>query len=84
MQYVQVSENDRTKLILEFCDTVLRDNASRAIVRDPPLSYREAKERWTDIGERYPAHSAVDSAASATTARSAKPAADGKKPNKVK
>jgi hypothetical protein len=47
------SEVERCRIIAEFCDTVLRDNASRAVGRDPPLSFRQAKERWLDVAERY-------------------------------
>jgi hypothetical protein len=32
---------------------VLRENASRAISKDPPLSFRQAKERWGDVAEKY-------------------------------
>jgi len=46
------SEQERTKLMVEFCDGVLRENACRAVEREPPLSFREAKERWADIAER--------------------------------
>jgi len=51
----------KCRLILDFCDTVLRENASRAIALEPPLSYREAKERWADITERLPAPSSSNS-----------------------
>jgi hypothetical protein len=54
------SEPDRCKIIAEFCDGVLRENASRAVGRLPPLSFRQAKERWTDAVERFvPAGRAV-------------------------
>jgi len=33
-------------------DKVLRENASRASAKEPPLTYREAKERWTDTLEK--------------------------------
>jgi uncharacterized membrane protein YgcG len=50
---VRDSEAERCKIITEFCDTVLRENASRAVGREPPLSFRQAKERWGDVTERY-------------------------------
>ena len=33
-------------------DKVLRENASRASAKDPPLTYREAKERWNEVLEK--------------------------------
>jgi hypothetical protein len=50
---VRDSEAERCRIMVEFCDAVLRDNASRAISRDPPLSFRQAKEQWGDVAERY-------------------------------
>jgi hypothetical protein len=50
---IRSGEADRAKIAVEFCDTVLRDNASRALVQDTPLSFRQAKERWMDVTERY-------------------------------
>jgi hypothetical protein len=47
------SEAERCKIMAEVCDAVLRENASRAVSRDPPLSFRQAKERWVDVAERY-------------------------------
>jgi len=46
------SEADRCRFIMDFCDSLLRDNACRALVMDPPLSFRRAKERWSDMAER--------------------------------
>jgi len=46
------SEQEKVKLIVEFCDGVLRENACRAVEKEPPLSFREVKERWMDISER--------------------------------
>ncbi len=40
------------RLVADFVDKVLRENASRASAREPPLSYREAKERWNDVLEK--------------------------------
>jgi hypothetical protein len=50
---VRDNEAEKCKIIAEFCDAVLRENASRAVGRDPPLSFRQAKERWSDVAERY-------------------------------
>ena len=33
-------------------DKALRENASRASAKEPPLTYREAKERWSDTLEK--------------------------------
>jgi len=49
------NEADKVKMLVEFCDTVLRENACRAVEQETPLSYREAKERWSDISERLAA-----------------------------
>jgi hypothetical protein len=38
-------------LLEDFCDTVLRENARKAILQDLPLSYQQAKERWRDLTE---------------------------------
>jgi len=51
------TEQEKTKLLVEFCDGVLRENACRAVEKEPPLSFREAKERWADIAERVGASS---------------------------
>jgi hypothetical protein len=40
------------RLVADFIDKVLRENASRASAKEPPLSYREAKERWADTLEK--------------------------------
>jgi len=48
----RTAEPDRMKLVLDFCDSVLRENASRAVELDPPLTFREAKERWAELAER--------------------------------
>ena len=45
-------EGERCRFIMEFCDALLRDNACRALVMDPPLSFRRAKEKWADMAER--------------------------------
>ena len=50
---VKGSEAERCRLILQFCDSLLRDNACRAVVREPGLSFRRAKEKWSDLVERF-------------------------------
>jgi hypothetical protein len=30
-------------------DNILRETASRAVARETPLSYREMRDRWTDM-----------------------------------
>jgi hypothetical protein len=44
------------RLLTEFIDTFFRENARRALARDPPLTVREAKERWTDMLEKRNAY----------------------------
>jgi len=51
--YGDRSEKERARLIVEVIDAILRENSSRAIARDPPLSFRQCKERWKDIAERW-------------------------------
>jgi len=48
------SEKDQCALITEVIDDILRTNASRAIGREPPLSFRECRERWKDAAEKRP------------------------------
>jgi hypothetical protein len=45
------SERERCRLIEEFCDAVMRENARRAVTSLPPLSAQQAKERWRDLVE---------------------------------
>jgi len=40
------------RLVTDFIDGAFRENARRALARDPPLSAREAKERWTEALEK--------------------------------
>ena len=40
------------RLVTDFVDKVLRENASRASAKEPPLTYREARERWADTLEK--------------------------------
>jgi hypothetical protein len=49
----KASDSEKVKMVMEFCDSVMRENASRAVVKDPPLSARDVKERWADMVERY-------------------------------
>lgn len=46
-------EKNRCKLIEQFCDLVLSENARRAVREDPPLSWEKAKDRWRDCAERW-------------------------------
>ena len=36
------------RLVVDFIDSMLRESASRAVAKEPPLSFREGKERWTE------------------------------------
>jgi hypothetical protein len=45
------NEKDRCKLLEDFCDIVLRENARRAVTGGAPLSFQQAKERWRDLME---------------------------------
>ena len=49
---IKGSEQDRCRMLTEFVDVVLRENASRAVVKDVPLSFRQVKERWGDVVEK--------------------------------
>jgi len=49
---LRCSEQEKVRTMVEFCDGVLRENACRAVEKEPPLSFREAKERWSDLTER--------------------------------
>jgi hypothetical protein len=40
------------RLVVDFIDSMLRESASRAVAREPPLSFRESKERWTESIEK--------------------------------
>jgi hypothetical protein len=40
------------RFVTYFIDLFFRENARRAMARDPPLTVREAKERWTDMLDR--------------------------------
>jgi hypothetical protein len=53
------SEKDRCKLMVDVIDEILRTNSSRAIGGEPPLSFRECRERWKDAAERRPEASTV-------------------------
>ena len=45
------SEKERSKLIENFCDKVMRENSGRAVREKAPLTFRQAKERWRDCAE---------------------------------
>jgi hypothetical protein len=45
------NEKERCKLLEDFCDLVLRENARRAVTGGAPLSFQQAKERWRDLLE---------------------------------
>jgi len=49
---LRCSEQEKVRTMVEFCDGILRENACRAVEKEPPLSFREAKERWSDLTER--------------------------------
>jgi len=38
--------------VSDFIDTFFRENARRALAKEPPLTAREAKERWTELMEK--------------------------------
>jgi hypothetical protein len=40
------------RVVSDFIDTFFRENARRALAKEPPLTAREAKERWTELMER--------------------------------
>jgi hypothetical protein len=40
------------RVVTDYVDSILRENASRAVGREPPLTYREAKERWNEAIEK--------------------------------
>ncbi len=39
-------------MVSDFIDTFFRENARRALAKEPPLTAREAKERWTELMEK--------------------------------
>ncbi len=48
MRFSFHSNNFYFRLVIDFIDSMLRESASRAVVKEPPLSFREGKERWTE------------------------------------
>ncbi len=46
------SEKDRCRILEEFCDRTLCENASRAARGDPYLSFDQVKNRWRDAVEQ--------------------------------
>jgi len=49
------SEKDRCRIIEDYVDKALCENASRAARGSPPLSFEQAKNRWRDAVEKEPA-----------------------------
>jgi hypothetical protein len=41
-----------SRLVTDFIDSMLRESASRAVAKEPPLTFREGKERWTENMEK--------------------------------
>jgi len=50
------SERDRCRIIEDFCDKVMSENASRAARGAPFVSFEQAKNRWRDATEREVRH----------------------------
>jgi len=48
------SEKDRCRIMEEFTDKVMCENANRAARSSPPLSFEQVKNRWRDAVEREP------------------------------
>jgi len=48
------SDKDRCRILEDFVDRVLCENASRAARKSPPLSYEQVKNRWRDAVEKEP------------------------------
>ena len=48
------SEKERCRILEEFCDRILCENASRAARGDAFLSFDQVKNRWRDAVEREP------------------------------
>jgi hypothetical protein len=64
-------ERDKCRLLEDFCDTVLRENARRAVTGGPPLSFQQSKERWRDLVElRRPSQTARKAEGSGSMNRS--------------
>ena len=40
------------RIVTEFVDNILRETASRAVARETPLSYRDMRDRWTDMMDK--------------------------------
>jgi hypothetical protein len=43
----------QAKIVCEFFDSVMLDNASRAARREAPVTVKEAKEKWADTIEKF-------------------------------
>jgi hypothetical protein len=46
------NEREKCKVLEDFCDLILRENARRAILQEVPLSFQQAKDRWRDMMEQ--------------------------------
>jgi len=67
------SDKDRVRIVEEFCDKILCENAARAARSAPYLPFETVKNRWRDAVEREPrTHSSQ--AASNSSVTPAKPA----------
>ena len=54
-------EKDQCRIVEEFCDRILCENASRAARGSPYIGYETAKNRWRDAVEREPVSRTSDS-----------------------
>ena len=60
------NEKARVALVRKFFDDTVRDNSGRAVRREPPLTYEEAKAKWTRVLENVlPGLGALGAAAAA-------------------
>ena len=70
------NEKARVALVRKFFDDTVRDNSGRAARREPPLSYEEAKAKWTRVVENVlPGWGALGAAAAAHSSGKVKQAA---------
>ena len=70
------NEKARVALVRKFFDDTVRDNSGRAVRREPPLSYEEAKAKWTRVVENVlPGWGALGAAAAAHSSGKVKQAA---------
>ena len=70
------NEKARVALVRKFFDDTVRDNSGRAVRREPPLAYEEAKAKWTRVVENVlPGWGALGAAAAAHSSGKVKQAA---------